>query len=103
GRARGGRRRGAGSGAERRDGGDPDDGLADLVGAGQVDLRGDGPVAMALRVVEHLPDDPALRLLDHGEQLGPAGVGPGADAVVAVLGEERLERRAPGLGVPTRL
>ena len=91
--------------AGRLDVGHPDDGDALLVGRGEVDLGGDGPVAVARGVVEDLPDEPALRLLGDRDQLRAAGVGAGADR-----GECRRARRsrapAPSrqaLGVPAGL
>src|SRR3954452_9516909 len=73
--------------------GHPDDGGADLVGGGQVDLGGDAPVVVAGRVVEDLADHPALRLRLDDDHVGAAGVGAGADLVEVV--EVRLQRVGP--------
>src|SRR5437764_9430759 len=47
-------------GSEPVDGADPDDGDAGLVGGSQVDLGTDAPVVITCRVVQDLPDQPAL-------------------------------------------
>src|SRR5688500_4218806 len=62
--------------AQAVDGGDLDDGLARLVRPRQVDLRGDPPVAIALGVVEDLPDPPQCSTPLATPRHPPAGRGP---------------------------
>src|SRR5215468_9996974 len=86
--------------SERADVRDGDGRLPGHVALGQVDLGADGPVVVAIRVVEHLAHAPE-RVAAIGvdvQQCRVAGVAAGADAVV--LAEVGLDRVAPAVGVP---
>src|SRR5437868_4266302 len=74
-----------------------DDGLPRLIRSRQVDLGGDTPVVVPLRIVKGLPDAPqrVLRHLLDLQQLRPACIGPGEQLVV--LGEVALHRLPPGV------
>src|SRR4028119_617126 len=78
--------------------GDPNDRGADRVGLGQVDLRADAPVVMALWVVEDLPHAPVLGVLVDDEKRRTAGCWPPPQ--VGVLGEVVAHDLPPSLGIP---
>src|SRR5690606_31823843 len=61
---------------------DTDDGLAGLVGGGQVDRRRDAPVVIAGRIVQNLPDGPLRGAVLDEQQCGTAGIRSREDLVV---------------------
>src|SRR5215475_119071 len=89
-------------GLKGADGGDPDDCLAGLVRAGEVDLGGESPVVVAGRIVKDLPHPPyvGVSVIDD-QHRRPPGVRARADLLMLV--EIRFERTCPRVGVPTGL
>src|SRR5580693_4374417 len=73
-------------------------GRARLVAGGQVDHRVDAPVMVARRVVEDLPDGPAVETLVDDQQRGTASIRPGKNLVVHL--EVRLDRVGPRGSIP---